>query len=348
MLRPRQPSQLLAAHALLDSLYEIIGDELLAKIAVEPGLRVCTYKPCAELEQALASRAAYGAPGRAAYRVLAQGPGWSVSDVMCTSGPQDRPFEERHSGFSIAIVLAGTFQYRASTPGARTVSELMTPGSLLLGTAGQSFECGHEHASGDRCLSFHYSADYLERIAADAGFRSPKLYFPVLRLPPVHGLTSLVSRASAALTGSVPVLWEELSIQLAARALQLVSGISPSPSVPPPSVLARITRAVRMIERHSNRQLGIDSLARGVRLSPYHFLRTFGAVTGLTPHQYIRRARLREAAVRLASGQTKVLDVALDSGFGDVSNFNHAFRAEFGVSPCAFRLQTVRTAICEI
>jgi AraC family transcriptional regulator len=28
-----------------------------------------------------------------------------------------------------------------------------------------------------------------------------------------------------------------------------------------------------------------------------------------------------------------VLDIALDSGFGDVSNFNHAFRAEFGTGP---------------
>jgi AraC family transcriptional regulator len=296
-----------------------------------------------ELDQALASRAAHDAPGRAHHRILAQGPGWSVSDVMCTSGPRDRPFEERHSGFAIAIVVAGTFQYRASTPRAHTASELMTPGSLLLGSAGQCFECGHEHASGDRCLSFHYSSDYLERIAADAGHRSPKFYFPVLRLPPLRGLTSLISRASAGLAGCTPAPWEELSIQLAARTIQLASGLSPGANSTPPSALARITRSVRMIERHSNRELGINSLAREARLSPYHFLRTFGIVTGLTPHQYIRRARLREAAMRLASGQPKVLDVALDSGFGDVSNFNHAFRSEFGLSPRAFRLQSLPT-----
>jgi AraC family transcriptional regulator len=33
----------------------------------------------------------------------------------------------------------------------------------------------------------------------------------------------------------------------------------------------------------------------------------------------------------------RMLDMALDSGFGDVSNFNHAFRAEFGFSPRAYR-----------
>jgi len=51
------------------------------------------------------------------------------------------------------------------------------------------------------------------------------------------------------------------------------------------------------------------------------------------------RTRLREAALRLASESDKILDVALDSGFGDVSNFNRAFRSEFGMSPRAFRAQ---------
>jgi AraC-like DNA-binding protein len=48
--------------------------------------------------------------------------------------------------------------------------------------------------------------------------------------------------------------------------------------------------------------------------------------------------RLREAATRLAAAEpVKILDIALDSGFGDVSNFNRAFRTEFGVSPRGFR-----------
>ena len=57
----------------------------------------------------------------------------------------------------------------------------------------------------------------------------------------------------------------------------------------------------------------------------------------MTPHQYVLRVRLRRAATALATEPGKVLDVALDSGFGDLSNFNRAFRAEFGVSPRAYR-----------
>ena len=64
----------------------------------------------------------------------------------------------------------------------------------------------------------------------------------------------------------------------------------------------------------------------------------------MTPHQFVLRARLREAATRLATGPGKVLDIALDCGFGDVSNFNRAFRNEFGVSPRAYRSKETRPA----
>jgi len=83
--------------------------------------------------------------------------------------------------------------------------------------------------------------------------------------------------------------------------------------------------------------LTLADLAGEARLSDYHFLRTFEQVTGVTPHQYVRRARLREAAIRLSASHAKVLDVVLDCGFGDVSNFNRAFLKEFGESPTAFR-----------
>jgi len=99
---------------------------------------------------------------------------------------------------------------------------------------------------------------------------------------------------------------------------------------------------VRAIERQPGAALTIENLAREARLSPYHFLRTFERLTGVTPHQFVLRTRLREAALRLAEASGRVLDIALDCGFGDVSNFNHAFRAEFGVSPRAYRVRPAR------
>jgi AraC family transcriptional regulator len=290
-----------------------------------------------ELERALVRRAELGTRGTMADRLLAQGEGWSVRDVVCTAGPQDRPFEELHSGVYIAVVAVGTFQYRS-----RSGQELMTPGSLLLGNAGQSFECGHEHGTGDRCLSFGYTPEYFERVVADVGARGADAIFRVLRVPPLRALAPVVARACTGLAHSadVPVvLWEELALRLAAKTLRLVTALMPETTPAQPAVLARVTRTVRRIEQHPHVRLTLASLARDAELSPYHFLRTFERLTGSTPHQYILRTRLREAALRLASQSTKVLDLAFDCGFGDVSNFNRTFRAEFGCGPRAYRRQ---------
>jgi AraC-like DNA-binding protein len=268
-------------------------------------------------------------------RLLGQGDGWAVADIVCASGPQDRPFEERHENAAVAVVAAGSFQYRSTTG-----RSLMTPGSLLLGNPGQAFECGHEHGEGDRCVSFWYAPDYFERVAADAGARGARLGFRVPRLPPLRALSRLVAQACARLGETAEASWEELGVKLAARAVQLAAGLpDPGPGAPP-SALARVTRAVRRIERDADTPLTLRALACEAGLSPYHFLRTFEGLTGLTPHQYVRRARLRHAAVQLTTGGARIVDVAFDSGFGDVSNFNRAFRAEFGVNPRLYRAQS--------
>jgi AraC family transcriptional regulator len=316
-------------------------EELLAKIAVE-------------LHRALTNRAVNGTPGRVTEHRIAQGEGWTVSDAVCTCDRRDRPFEERHKGFSIALVAAGSFQYRSSigrsASRSRVGRELMTPGSVLFGNPGQAYDCGHEHGAGDRCVSFWYAPDYFENLAADAGAPGGKLEFRALRLPPLRELSPLVVRACAGLTRKAPeaptpvqaeVFWEELSLQLAAQTLRLLGSerFSSGANNAPPSAVARVTRALRMIERHPDTELNLATLAREAGLSPYHFLRTFERLTGATPHQYLLRARLRQAAMRLALGPGKILNIALDCGFGDVSNFNRAFRAEFGINPARFRNQ---------
>ena len=47
-----------------------------------------------------------------AVNIVASGTGWSVRDVVCDQGPDDRRFEECHADISIAAVTAGSFQYR--------------------------------------------------------------------------------------------------------------------------------------------------------------------------------------------------------------------------------------------
>jgi len=288
-------------------------------------------KIAVELDRALSHRREHGKSGQTTPRILARGDGWTVADVVCTAGPQDRPFEERHDRYVIAVVLAGTFQHRS--PLGRG---LLTPGSLMLGNPGHSFQCGHEHGEGDRCMSFWYEPQYFEQLAVDAGVRRAPKGFRLSHLPALRQLSPLVAHAGVGATGSLDVSWEELGVILAARAMQLGGERWERPALPS-NAEARITGAVRTIDRHPEAGLTLDALARDAGLSRYHFLRTFDHLTGVTPHQYVRRARLREAALRLVAEPGTVLDIALDCGFGDVSNFNRAFRTEFGMSPRAYR-----------
>jgi AraC-like DNA-binding protein len=288
-------------------------------------------KIAVDLDRALARRREYGTVGQTIPADLHRGDGWTVADVVCTSGPRDRPFEERHERYSIAIVLAGSFQYRS--PLGRG---LMTPGSLMLGNHGHCFECGHEHGEGDRCVCFWYAPEYFELLAADAGVHRQRMGFRVPRLPAFGQLSALVARAGVGVTGS-DVAWEELGTRLAVAAMRLSAGTSCEPLTLPLNAEARVTRTIRTIDRHPAASLTLDALAREAGLSRYHFLRTFERLTGVTPHQYVRRSRLREAAMRLVAESGTILDIALDCGFGDVSSFNRAFRTEFRETPRTWR-----------
>jgi len=249
---------------------------------------------------------------------VARGVGWSVSDIVCTAGPRDARFEEQHTVATIALVISGSFQYR--TAAGRAV---MTPGSLLLGRPGHYFECGHEHAIGDRCVSFQYDPARFHLPLGESG-----------RVPPVRSTSPLTSAVVAALGGSASMSWEELAVALAGQTAHAVNRVTLDAE-------SRVTRVVRAIDNDPDTDMSLGHLADAAHLSPYHFLRTFQKVTGVTPHQYVLRMRMRRAAVRLLTERIRIIDVALESGFRDLSNFNRTFRAEFGVSPRMYRRQFV-------
>ncbi len=284
------------------------------------------------LPHALARRARDGAPAATTGVALATGEGWSVADVICTAGPDDRAFEERHTRMSIAITLAGTFQYRSGRGRA-----FMTPGALLLGNAGECFECGHEHAAGDRCIAFRYEAELFDRIAADAGVKRSERRFHTPRLPPTKRISPLAVRAAAAADDPASLAWEELAVELAATALRDSTVTSLSNVALTSAATARVTESVRRIEASPAEPWRLQQLAADAGQSPYHYLRIFQQVAGVTPHQFILRARLREAARQLHAEDTRVIEIAFTAGFGDLSNFNKSFRAEFGVTPREWR-----------
>ncbi|WP_137043718.1 AraC family transcriptional regulator [Pseudolabrys sp. FHR47] len=263
--------------------------------------------------------------------IVASGPGWQVTDVVCGSGPRDKPFEEQHDGVSIAAVMRGSFQYRT-----RQGSAVLVPGALLLGNAGACYQCGHEHAVGDRCLAFHMTPQcYEEAVAETAGARSITL--SRASLPPLPQLVAVLADAQAARDDGDAEAFDELRMRLTGAVASLLAPPSRR-RAPSAQDERRITSALRHIERHAEDKLGIAALARLAAMSPYHFLRTFRQVVGVTPHQFILRTRLYRAASRLRSGDEQIASIAFDCGFNDLSTFNRRFRRVTGVTPGDYRI----------
>jgi len=256
--------------------------------------------------------------------------GWRISDVVCTAGPRDRPFEERHDWVCIAAVTEGTFQYRSAH--GRSV---LAPGALLLGNHGCAFECGHEHGTGDRCLAFQYAPEVWEEvIAAVPGAR--RTSFSVPSLSPLSLLQSLAA-AEAARDEDDREALAELALHFAGSVAAVVAGSAATARQPSRNDERRISEAVRRIDAQADAPHALADLARDAGMSRYHFLRVFRQVVGTTPHQYLLRTRLHRAAVRLRRTDESVSAIAFDAGFNDLSTFNRRFRRVVGVSPRAWR-----------
>lgn len=271
-------------------------------------------------------------------RTLASGPGWWVADIVCTAAAGDRPFEEEHGSFCVAAVTSGTFRYRS-----RHGSAVMAPGSLLLGNEGACFECGHEHGRGDRCLSFHFSPTFLEGVlAAVPGAR--RLGFDAPHLPPLPQLAPLLADAEAARETGDKAELEEIGVRLAGSVATVLS----DPPRTRPSVSSRdekrVAQAVHLIEAESERPISLTELADQTATSQFHFLRSFRAVAGMTPYQFLLKTRLHRAAILLRTTDEPVSAVALDAGFNDLSTFNRRFRRVMGKAPSAWRAERRKAA----
>jgi AraC family transcriptional regulator len=268
-------------------------------------------------------------------RELACGPGWRVADVVCTAGPADCPFEEQHKAVCISAVTQGMFGYRGTLGTA-----LLAPGALLLGNPHHCFTCGHEHGTGDRCLSFHFTPQFMESVAAAVpGAR--RCDFSAPSVPPMPELLPLVAAAEAARDDADIHELEELALRLAGAVMATLAGTKRHGRAPRFRDERRIAVALQRIEsqlgEHAGETLSLNDLASSAAMSPYHFLRIFRAVVGMTPHQYILHRRMCRAAVRLRRSKDNISAIAFDCGFSDLSTFNRRYRRIMGVSPSACR-----------
>jgi AraC family transcriptional regulator len=280
--------------------------------------------------QSVIARAPKSPDGALAKRTLAAGDGWSVHEVICRAGPSDRPFEERHDGFSVSAVVEGSFTYRSDAG-----HGLLYPGALLLGNHGLCFECGHAHGVGDRCISLNVREDLFGEIAA-AKASTSRFRFSAPSVPSPKALPVVAWMEALSSTSSSPHR-EETALRLVERVIAAIAGDRRFQATPTGREAKRVVEAIRLVESDAAEPLRLTEMAAAASMSKYHFLRVFRRLTGVTPHQYLIGARLRRAALALASSRRPVITIALEAGFGDLSTFNKTFRAAFGLTPTQYR-----------
>ena len=99
----------------------------------------------------------------------------------------------------------------------------------------------------------------------------------------------------------------------------------------------RLNAALDYLEAVTDREPDLEQAASLANCSLFHFLRMFEVVTGMTAGDYSRRRRLSRAAIDLAAGGDKVIDVALRYGYDSPEAFARAFRRMFGITPSEAR-----------
>lgn len=111
-----------------------------------------------------------------------------------------------------------------------------------------------------------------------------------------------------------------------------------------PVALGRLCRARDLLLEQRESPLRLTEIAREVDISPFHLIRLFEAVFGLTPHQFRIASRLELARHLLAAGQHSVTEVCMEVGFSSVGSFSSLFARRLGETPSSYQ-RRVRSSV---
>jgi transcriptional regulator GlxA family with amidase domain len=96
-------------------------------------------------------------------------------------------------------------------------------------------------------------------------------------------------------------------------------------------------RARDAMDRGYAEPLDVAALARIALVSEAHFIRTFSATFGETPHRYLQRRRVERAMWLLRASERTISAICLDVGFTSLGTFSRTFREIVGEPPSAYR-----------
>ncbi len=108
---------------------------------------------------------------------------------------------------------------------------------------------------------------------------------------------------------------------------------------PDQSSFEKIRLITEFVTSHFREEIDSASIAECANIHPKYAMSVFKKSTGVTLNQYVQLLRLSYAQAQLMRQGDNILHIAMDSGFGSLSNFNRAFRKHTGVTPSDFKRQ---------
>jgi transcriptional regulator GlxA family with amidase domain len=254
----------------------------------------------------------------------------------------DLTFEEAVGGFDI-ILVAGTPkppEAEPEPPLIQWVKELPWRASVYGSICTGAFVLGYAGLLDDRRVTTHWQdAQALAAAFPKAKVEPDFIYVRDGRLITAAGVTAGIDLALA-LVGQRH--GPETALKVAKRLIVVAqrqggqSQFSPYLTAPsdPETPIARIQNHVML---HIGDRHTLESLAAVVGMSPRNLARTFVQEAGITPHEFIERARVDAARMMLEGSDRPLKAVAFDCGFGSADRMRIVFGTRLGVTPAQYR-----------
>jgi AraC family transcriptional regulator len=239
-------------------------------------------------------------------------------------------------GVSFSAHARATYQHGGAS--LRQMSIL--PGAAFVTMSGelQWLEVGEP----SEALEIHLNGMLLDRVADELGASRPIALSDVVAVddPIVLGAASTL-RAELLHTGAVDELHAETVVHaLLEHALREYGGLRVPRAQPGRIGMRRLRRVAALIRDRLHERLSLADLAQQAALTPFHFARSFRLTTGVTPHNFVRAARMQRAAELARTTLLPTAMLAEHVGYTNVAHFRAAFVDTFGCTPATLRAST--------
>ena len=287
-------------------------------------------------------------PALAAINAFVRGPstrlcssrtlGWDgvcLEHHRCSRDERDDSVSPHHL---VVLFTSHVSRGERSVASARFVPYSFAPGAIKLCSAGPIGAC--RPFTDTTMILCALDPKLVAEVGEEVGLPSTQEFRPILnfRDEPMEGIVRLLAAEANSQGSSGKLYAEHLAHALALRFRQVSGGVpdhKPSQFGKMPALF--LQRVLDRMRADFATDLDLKTIAAESGYSKGHFLRTFRASTGCSPHQWLTLLRIEEAKIRLQKSFDSLIDIALGCGFSNPGHFSSTFRKIVGVTPREYR-----------